>query len=170
MSSAPHCATCTCTTHELHAVAAELPAGHQEEVRQVGREQDHTQSQDRQLSPELRQQPWQEVQGGDPSERGQDGGGFQEEERRSEGETGEGDVRNNRVEETDSRSVVASTLFPSPVPAARTNPSPDQEILLPDDDEEEDDYDSETSYNVIDLSEESSDNITVMLMKIHSGR
>ena len=39
-------------------------------------------------------------------------------------------------------SCVASTLFPSPVPAARTNPSPDQEILLPDDDE----YDSETSY------------------------
>ena len=65
---------------------------------------------------------------------------------------------------------MALTLFPSPVPAARTNPSPDQEILLPDDDEDDDEYDSETSYNVIDLSEESSDNITVMLMKIHSGR
>ena len=152
---APHCTTCTCATRVLHAVGAELPVGHQEEDRQVGLEQDHIWSHGRQLPPELRQQPRREVQGGDPQEAGQDGGsasvgGFPEEERKSESVTGEGEALSDRVKETEARSVMAS----APLPA------PDQEILQPDDDED-DEYESDQCYNVIDLSEESSDNSDV---------
>ena len=64
--------------------------------------------------------------------------------------TGEGEALSDRVKETEARSVMASALLPAP----------DQEILQPDDDED-DEYESDQCYNVIDLSEESSDNSDV---------